>query len=395
MKKNLAVLFGGRSCEHDVSVITGLQAVHSADPALYNVIPVYIAHDGAWYRGDALRDAAFFRAFDPAKAEGCMLTRGENGAELVAWPQKKKGLFGGREESGVPIDVALPCFHGMNGEDGTIQGLLELYNVPYTSAGVLGSAVGMDKIAQKALLRGCGVSVLPMCWLDRAEWERGRERALENIEGELAYPVFVKPANLGSSIGITRADDREGLANAIDIAVGFDRRILIEQGLEKPMEVNCSALGYGEEVEASLCEMPVAWQEFLTFEDKYLRAGKGGDKGGMANLARRIPAPISEKMTAVVQQMTIDVFKMLDLKGVVRVDYLIDNATGTLYVNEVNTIPGSLAFYLWEPKGLIFARLIDRMVTYAFEAQRQKERSTFTYDSNVLSGFSGSKGGGK
>jgi D-alanine-D-alanine ligase len=211
----------------------------------------------------------------------------------------------------------------------------------------------------------------------------------------MPYPLFVKPANLGSSIGINRADDRAALAGAIDVAAEFDRRILIEQGLDRPTEVNCSALGFGEGVEASVCEMPVAWQEFLSFEDKYLRGGKGqkgqNGKSGMASLARRIPAPISEKMTAVVRQQTIDIFKIMDLKGVVRVDYMIDNATGRLYVNEVNTIPGSLAFYLWEPKGLIFARLIDRMVACALEAQRQKEASNFTYDSSILVGYSGKK----
>ena len=394
MKKTLAVFFGGRSCEHDVSVITGLQAVHNADPALYDIVPVYIANDGAWYRGSALHDAAFFRAFDSSKVERCELVRGEEGAELVAWPPKKKGIFG-KEEQGQRIDVALPCFHGMNGEDGTIQGLLELYGVPYTSAGMLGSSVGMDKIAQKALLRGCGVPVLPMCWLDRAQWQGDRVGVLARIEGELPYPLFVKPANLGSSIGITRAGDREGLAYALDVASEFDRRILVEQGLTNLSEVNCSALGFGDDVEASLCEMPVAWQEFLTFEDKYLRGGKGGKgasgKGGMADTVRRIPAPISEKMTALVRQTTIDVFKLLDLKGVVRVDFLIDNETGSLYVNEVNTIPGSLSFYLWEPKGLIFARLIDRMVQCALDAHRQKQSLKYTFDSNVLRGFSGSK----
>lgn len=395
MKKTLAVFFGGRSCEHDVSVITGLQALHGADPAKYDAVPVYVAHDGAWYRGDALRDAAFFRAFDPTAAERCELVRGERGAELIAWPPKKKGLFGGREEAGLKIDVALPCFHGMNGEDGTIQGLFELYGIPYTSAGMLGSAVGMDKIAQKALLRGCGIPVLPMSWLDGARWEADREGCLDRVEAELAYPMFVKPANLGSSIGISRADDRAGLADAIDVAARFDRRIMVDQGLADMAEVNCAALGFGGAVEASLCEMPVAWQEFLTFEDKYLRGGKGGKaspaKGGMADTARRVPAPIGEEATAAVQRMTIDCFKALDLKGVARVDCMIDNRTGALYVNEVNTIPGSLAFYLWEPMGMPLPKLIDRMVDCALEAHRQKESLKYTFDSNVLRGFSGTK----
>lgn len=393
MKMKLAVLFGGRSCEHDVSIITGVQAMHNADPARYDVIPVYIGRDGLWYSGDALREVSFLQNFDAAKVTRCILS----GRDLVAWPPKKKGLFSGNSSDVLAqIDVAMPCFHGLNGEDGTVQGLLELNGVPYTSGGVLGSAVSMDKIAQKMMLRGCGLPVLPMCWFDRTQWQRERDKVLDKIESELeAYPLFVKPANLGSSIGITRATDRETLAHAIDVAAAFDRRILVETGIESPMEVNCSGLGFAENVEASVCEMPVAWQEFLTFEDKYLRNGKGakdsGAKGGMANLQRKIPAPISEKMTALIQEATVDIFKILDLKGVVRIDFMIDPATGNFYVNEVNTIPGSLSFYLWEPKGLIFARLIDKMVDYAFAAHKEQEASSYSYDSGVLKGYTGGK----
>lgn len=395
---NLLVLYGSRACEHDVSIITAVQAMNNANPAKYYIVPVYIDRQGRWFTGDALRRMDFYTHFDEKQLTPCMLVpRTGGGARLC---KTKRGLFGGNPVI-CDADCALMAFHGMNGEDGTVQGMLELYGVPYTSAGVLGSATGMDKIAMKLIYRGCGLPVLPMCWFERSDWEADREDVLNRVEREIGYPAFVKPANLGSSIGISKAKDRASLADAIDTAAAFDRRILVEKGVDHPMEVNCAAVGYGNDVTVSVCEMPVSWEEFLTFDEKYMRGGKGakgvkgapakgapakgGAKGGMQSLARKVPAPIPDETTKSIQSMTAEIFHVMDLKGVVRVDYLIDKETNQVYVNEVNTIPGSLAFYLFEPMGIPFGALIDRMVDAALRAQEDRKASTFSYGSEILS----------
>lgn len=405
----LLVLYGSRACEHDVSIITGVQALTAADPMKYDVTPVYIDKQGRWFTGEALRRMDFYTHFDERQLIPCMLVPAPGGgAHLV---KQKTGLFGGHGVLVKP-DCALLAFHGMNGEDGTIQGLLELYGVPYTSAGVLGSATGMDKIAMKLIYRGCGLPVTDMCWFERADWEADREDILGRVEREIGYPAFVKPANLGSSIGISRAKDRASLAEAIDVAASFDRRILVEKGVEHLKEVNCAAVGYGEDVTVSPCEMPVSWEEFLTFDEKYLRGGKGGKGGklgpakampakgapvkgggakGMQSLSRRIPAPIPDETTAEIQRMTREIFRIMDLKGVVRVDYLLDTEANRIYVNEVNTIPGSLAFYLFEAMGIPFRELIDRMVDAAMRARRERDASTFSYGSPILQRAAGTR----
>ncbi|MDR0928295.1 MAG: D-alanine--D-alanine ligase, partial [Oscillospiraceae bacterium] len=271
-KIKLAVLFGGRATEHDVSVITALQCMDAADAAQYDLIPVYIARDGAWYIGESLRKMDFMRAFKP-NAPGITrvypdLTPGSGALMAV---RKGQGLLRGGQDQFVVaarIDAALLAFHGMHGEDGAVQGVLELMNIPYTSSGLVGSAVGMDKIAMRALFRGCGFPVLPDIWFSRDEWEKEPDAIIARAETALPYPMFVKPANLGSSIGISRATDREKLREAIEVALSYDRRVIVERGVDKPIEVNCSVLGFGADVTPSVLEMPVSWQEFLTFDEK-------------------------------------------------------------------------------------------------------------------------------
>lgn len=396
MKQNLAVIFGSRACEHDVSIISGLQAAHAANREKYDVTIVYIARDGQWYIGDALKDTAFYTAFAPEKVTH-VLPMAENGKLLLLeYPTERKKLFGSGRNVLKTIDVAMPVLHGMNGEDGTLQGMLELWNVPHTSSGVLGCAVGMDKIAMKQLFRGCGFPVLPDVWVDRSDWERDREAALDLAEATLSYPMFVKPANLGSSIGISRADDRRSLADAIDVAASYDRRILIEKGVSHLDEINCSAMGYAGEVRVSETEMPVRADDdrLLDFAQKYIRGGKSG-KGskGMASLGRLIPAPVSEEHIAEVKRLTEEVFRALDCKGVVRIDYILDKDEDKIYVGEINIIPGSLAFYLWEAAGVPFTEELDCMVECAFKAWSERNKSVFSYDSTILqSVISGSKG---
>ncbi len=401
MSVNLAVIFGSRTCEHDVSIISGLQAVHAAEDAGMNVTIVYIGRDGKWYIGDALKDTKFYTAFDADKVTH-VLPMAENGKLLLTeYPTEKKKLFGGGKNVLKTIDVAMPVMHGMNGEDGTLQGMLELWNVPYTSSGVLGCAVGMDKIAMKQLFRGCGFPVLPDTWVDRAEWESKREAVLDRAESIMPYPMFVKPANLGSSIGINRANDRESLAHAIDVAASYDRRILIEQGVSNLEEINCSAMGYAGNVRVSETEMPIRWDsdELLDFSAKYTRSAKGGASKGMTSLKRKIPAPISEEKTAEVKKLTAEIFRALDSKGVVRIDYLYDLDADKIYIGEINTIPGSLAFYLWEAAGVSFKEMMNTMVECALNAWSERNKSVFSYDSTILKtvigGTKGAKGGAK
>ncbi|MGI6172780.1 MAG: D-alanine--D-alanine ligase family protein [Christensenellales bacterium] len=382
MKTDVAFVFGGRTCEHDVSIISGIQALGAANTETYNAFPVYIDGDGAWYIGDALRNIDFYTKFD-AKQVKRVLPFGEGGKLLLMeYPEERAKLFSKGRAILATADVAFLVMHGMNGEDGTLQGLLEMYCVPYTSSGVLGSAVGMDKIVMKQVYRSCGLPVLPDVWFTRAEWKANRDACLDTVEAAFPYPVFVKPANLGSSIGISRAKDRKSLEDAIDVAASFDRRILVEKGVEKPKEVNCGVLGYGAECEASPLEMPVSWDEFLSFPDKYGRGGKRSQ--GMQSLARQIPAPISEEKTRIIQNMAMDAFRALDSKGVARVDFILDEKEDKIYIGEINTIPGSLAFYLFEYGGLKFESLIDRMIRYAYQARAERRESVFTYTSDIL-----------
>lgn len=377
-KRNLAVIFGGRTVEHDVSIVTALQLMDNADKGKYEVFPIYISREGKWYFGDRLRDIGFYEKFDPSQVTEVYLqpTHGSRGI----YPVESKGLFNKGRAPMAEFDVVVPSIHGMNGEDGTLQGLLELMDAPYTSPAVMGSALGMDKIAMKLAFRGAGLPIVPYVSLERSYFAEKRDSALDEVE-QLGYPVYVKPSNLGSSIGISRADDRAALAQALEVAFHYDRRAVAERAVQDVQEINCSAMGFQGDVQVSLCEQPVSWKEFLTFDEKYLREGSGK---GMESMQRLIPAPISEEMTARIQALTEQAFRLLDCKGVVRVDYMIDKSTGELYINEINTVPGSFAFYLWEPKGVPYARLIDTIVESALAAHREKSMNTYAFDSSLI-----------
>ena len=391
MKLNIAVIFGSRTCEHDVSIISGMQAAGALNQNDYNVERVYISRDGAWYVGDALTDMKFYQNPDFTKVTRVLPAAGDQKLRLMRAETKKK-LFG-KADDGVygEYDVVMPVMHGMNGEDGSLQGMLELFNVPYTSAGIMGCAVGMDKITMKQLFKGCGLPVLEGVWFERSRWGEKHEEIIAECEQKLSYPMFVKPANLGSSIGISRATDRDSLVDAIDTACAYDRRILVEQGVESPREINCSAMGYDNEVLTSALEMPVTGKDVLDFSEKYLRGGKGGSKG-MQSLARIIPAPISKECAAKIKALAAEIFRVMDLKGVARTDFILDK-DDNVFINEANIIPGSLAFYLWEPEGIPFAKMLDKMVEYAFRAHADKNGSVYSFDSSILASIvNGSKG---
>ena len=399
-KMDIAVFFGSRSCEHDVSIVSALQCIEATKAAGFNVTPVYISRDGLWYTGEPLENIETFREFNPMTKGITRVTLDvtANAGDLWAWPPQRAGLFAKVPAPLCHIDCVIPVFHGWHGEDGTIQGLLEMANIPYASSGVLGSAIGMDKIAMKQILRGAGFPVLDFVWFTREQLKKERQAVIERVEKEIKYPAFIKPAALGSSIGVSRAKNREELERALDVAASYDRRILVEVGVVHPVEINCAAVGYGEDVRASVCEMPVPSSNdtFLDFWQKYLRnaSTKGEDSRGMKSLSRVVPAPIGDELTGRIQTMTCDIFKLLDCCGTVRVDFILDQ-NDMLFVNEPNTIPGSLAFYLWKASGLDFPKLIEKMVEDALRAHADKNSSVFAYDSSILkkvaAGTKGSK----
>ena len=394
-KMQLGVIFGSRTYEHEVAIISAVQLMRNVNREKYDVIPIYISQKGEWFTGDALMDIKTYTPFDPFM-KGILpvhldLTAG-SGALLHYEPAK--GLLGGGKEKVVArLDCVIPVMHGLHGEDGSLQGLLELADIPYSSTGVTGSAVGMDKITMKRFFRGMGYPVLPDCAMTRAQWEQDQAACVKRVEEALPYPVFVKPACLGSSIGVSRADDRAALMDALNLGFSYDRRVLIEQGLDKPIEVNCSVLGYDGKRRTSVLEMPNSGAGFLDFSEKYL-AGSTGSKG-MASLKRIVPAPIGEELTHALQALSLDIFDAMDCKGVVRIDYMLDRHSDHYYITEINTIPGSLAYYLWAETGLPYSQLIDEMVDCALRAFAEKKRNSFAFSSDILSGvvLGGKKGG--
>lgn len=378
MKINLAVFFGGKSCEHDISIITAHQAMDFIDESKYNVYPIYIDINGLFLYGEELKNFEFCKNIDYLKLHKVYFKP----ADQNIYYKKNKVLC--------KADVALLCMHGLNGEDGTLQGLLEMSDIPYTSSSVLGSALGMDKIAMKMFFKGLGLNVLPYVWTYKEEYYHitGQQNFLERAE-KLGFPLIVKPSNLGSSIGITRASDLKSLKAAMDIAFKFDNRVVVERALNDFIEVNCSVLGSPAEVKTSACERPLSWQAFLSFEEKYL--SKGSKTGGMDSLKRKLPADIPDDMAASIQEQSKQVFLALNCKGVIRIDYIIDKTEDTVYINEVNTIPGSLSYYLWDYSGIDFFELIDKLVEYAQYSAEQKRYLKYAYVSNVLNCAGGGK----
>ncbi len=397
----LGVMYGSRSCEHEVSIISALQLMQSVDPAKYDVIPLYISMQGIWYTGEALMSMSAYTPFreDQKGLVRVSLDMTPGSGALLAFEQSKGLLGGGMKQRVVArLECVIPVFHGMHGEDGTVQGLLELANLPYASPGVTGSAVGMDKIIMKRHFHGAGFPVLPGIWFSRQEFKNDHDAVMDRIEKEIGYPVYTKPANLGSSIGVSRAENREELSDALELAFVYDRRVLLEQGLTNPIELNCSVVGFDTGIKASVLEMPVTSGALLSFSEKYLQGGNGSK--GMASLARVVPAPVEDSLRDQIQSLSKDIFRELDLKGVVRIDYMFDVKTEKLYITEVNTIPGSMAYYLWEKSGMSYTNLIDELVQCAMKAHHEKNDNNYAFSSDILKnvklgGKTGAKGGGK
>ncbi len=381
MKIRVAVLFGGRSVENEISVITAVQAIKAMDAEKYEIIPVYIAKDGNWYSGSELLEVANYKNL-PAllkKVEKVCLHSVYGDHKLY---RVEKGLFQNPVVS--EIDVVLPALHGTNCEDGTLQGVLEVTGLPYAGCNTLASANGMDKITMKMILQACGLPVVDYVWFSDKQWYADKDAVIASVEDKLGYPVIVKPANSGSSVGIGTAHDREELIAAIKEAESYTQRIIVEKLVSRLKEVNCAVLGDYYDCEPSPCEVPMRSGEILSYADKYKSGGNKGGAKGMHSVKRELPARLPEGVTEQIQQMAVETFRALACDGVARIDFMIDESDGRVYVNEINTIPGSLSFYLWECAGIGFTKLIDRMIDLAFARQRAAVLKTVEFGDNIL-----------
>ncbi len=383
----VGMIFGGRSVEHEVSVLTAHQAIAALPRDRFTPVPIYISKAGQWFTGEALLDLKNFSDLEQLQTLAEPIIFSADATQPGLLPRRapeRKGIFGARAQAEPmvePLDVVFPLLHGSHGEDGTLQGLLELADLPYTGCGVEASAIGMDKLMAKMALRAAGIPTLPDYALSRARWQREPDAVVAEIEAAFPYPVFVKPVSLGSSIGVSNAEDATALRFAIDVAATYDNRVMIEPAQQNIVEINCAVLGNDSEARASVCERPVS-AGTLSYEEKYL---KGGKADGMKGARRIIPADISDDLTQAIQQRAIAAFRAIGAAGVARVDFLVQPAENTVYVNEINTIPGSLAFYLWEPAGVPFPELLTTMIGYAQTRYREKRRSTFAFSSSLLS----------
>lgn len=371
--------------EHEISVITGYQALEAIDRTRWEPFPVYLDSENVWYVGEELNSLDFFRQ-DPLplnRLERVYAAPDPSRCQLRLRPIKQK-WWRTREWA---FDLVLPATHGTYGEDGSLQGLLEMANIPYVGAGVAGSALGMDKILTKRLLSSGGLPVLTGCEVHKQEWETNRDRVVKTWKERLGFPMIVKPATLGSSIGVSKVEDEEALKRGVDFSLRFGDWALGEPYCEGAKDLNCAVID-GDPPIPSLVEEPIRERPVLTFEEKYLK-GKKGKKApsfigsGMASLARKIPAEIDEGLSRQIQSLSCQAFTLLRLGGVARVDFLL-SPQGELYVNEVNTIPGSFAYYLWEPMGKSFRELIDYLLERAREVHRRKNRVTYTLPTRIL-----------
>jgi D-alanine-D-alanine ligase len=365
--QKVAVFFGGVSVEHEVSIITAVQLLKHAQKK-YDIIPVYIDKSGNWWTGESLFSIEYFRSQD------LFYPKNLDKFELNLSPNSNE------------IDVALLCFHGQYGESGQIQGVLDTAQIPYQGPGVTSSAVCFDKIHQRQILKAENIPQPDYIWFTQEQWQSNPQIILQKISDNLSMPVFVKPANSGSTIGIQKVNESpnldQDLTSAIAQALKYDHRIIVETGILDFIEVNVSVLGLANSSKASVPEQPLSQEDFLSYADKYQRGS--GKKTGMASANRRIPAPISAGTTQKIQDLAQKVFSILGCSGVVRIDFLVNPSTEECLVIEPNAIPGSMSFYLWEASGLPYPELIDQLLTIAYTRQSNYNQIVHSYESNIL-----------
>ncbi|WZL82028.1 D-alanine--D-alanine ligase [Vallitaleaceae bacterium 9-2] len=387
MKLHVGVFFGGKATEHEVSVISAIQAIENMDKDKYEIIPIYIAKDETFYTGDALLDiknykdmTALLNSCSQCGFEKC---KGEEKVELLKVPSKlfskKLGYF----------ELAFPILHGNKGENGGVQGLLEMLSIPYVGSNVLASGISMDKDISKIVATSVGIPVIDFVAVDKYAYYKKSEDVLTQILQKLVFPMIIKPAGGGSSIGIEVAKNSQQLRAAIEQAFNYDVKLIIENKVDNIREVNCSVLGDIEQAKASVIEEPSTADEILSFNDKYMQ----NSTKGMSSAKRQIPADIDAKMQKDIEDYSIAIFQKYGCSGVVRIDYIIDTDKNQVYFNEINPIPGSLSFYLWEPSGLKYKQLLDELIRLGIKRHQRNNEFNYSFENNLFASNSlGMKG---
>lgn len=399
MKLKIGVFFGGNSVEHEVSIITALQAIENLDREKYDVIPIYISKDNKMYCGNFIGNIMEYKNIKNLLHISSQITLVQRDNKVILMRCNKKFY-----ESSIYdyIDVAFPIVHGTNVEDGTLQGYLKMFDIPMVGSDVISSACGMDKYICKCILKENNIPVLECLKFDRNEFYTNQNEILNKIEQNFKYPIIVKPINLGSSVGISIAKNKEELNESIEDAFIYSNKILVEKAIQNLKEVNCSVLGDYEEQIASECEEPIKTDEILSFNDKYISGGKKtgvktNSKFSMNSGVLKLPAQIDIDTKNKIQELSKSTFKALGCSGVIRIDFIIDKDTKQIYVNEVNTIPGSLSFHLWKATNLSYSKLLDKLIELSLKKYREDKNLIFSFESNILEGYStyglkGSKG---
>lgn len=387
-KTKIAVMFGGRSTEHEVSIITGIQVMHALDKSKYELIPIYVTKEGEWILGDdSFYEPKNFSNLEKLLSgkKRILLSSDATSPVLVEKPKEltvMKSLIVDRP------DVFFPAFHGRYGEDGAVQGLFEFANVAYVGCGVAASAVGMDKALSKSVAYSIGVPMPKSLWITKAEWAKNQQGVAKRIESQVGFPLFMKPARLGSSIGVVKVEKKSELGKALEVGFYYDQKILLEEAVKNPKEINISIMG-NENYTVSACEQPIKSEELLSFEDKYISSA--GKSKGMASSKRVLPARIKKATQEKIEKYAKDFFREINGRGIARLDFLLSQDEKKIYFNEINTMPGSVAFYLWKEAGVSFDKLVDKLVDLAIKEHKSKSSLTSTFSSNILKGFDGAK----
>lgn len=397
MKIKVGVIFGGESVEHEVSIISAMQAINKLDQEKYDIIPIYITKDREWYTGSMLKDIEIYEDLSLIKKYGKNVVLYYSKGSYVL--QNKKFPHNVITD----IDIAFPIVHGTNVEDGVLQGYLQSIGIPFVGGDVYASVVGQDKVFMKDIFEKESLPMTKYVWFYDCDYKNDSDKVLEKIK-KLKYPLIVKPATTGSSVGIKVASNNDELKEAIDDAMQYDRKILVEEVVQNLKEVNISVVGNYEHQKVSEIEEVTSANKFLSYEEKYIGGGKkvkGSYKTGvktpskgMASASRKLPADLSAKLKKEVEEVAVLAFKALGSAGVCRIDFLIDDKAKKVYINEINSIPGSLSFYLWEATGVKYSDLLDDLINIGVKDYKKRISKTHSFSTNILKGFS-SRGGVK
>ena len=398
MKIKVGVIFGGESVEHEVSIISAIQAMNKMDEEKYEIIPIYITKDREWYTGEMLRDIDVYQDMELLKRYGTnVVLYYKNGSYVL---QKKNGLFKSIVKE---LDIAFPIVHGTNVEDGTLQGYLQTIGIPYVGPGVYAAVAGQDKTIMKDIWRSANLPMTDYVWFYDVDYRENQEETLKRIL-KLKFPLIIKPASTGSSVGIGFADDEEELKESIDEALQYDSKILVEEVVQNLKEVNIAVMGNYDHQKVSEIEEVLSAEKFLTYAEKYIGSGKSKLKGGvkttrgkskgMASANRKLPADLDNKLREEIEDIAKKAFKALGTSGNTRIDFLVDEKNKKVYINEINSIPGSLAYYLWEAKDLTFTKVLDEMINIGIKDYKKRIGKTHSFETNILAGYV-SRGGVK